>query len=171
MLDEEFTSYLSSLKSDLNFKGLINHLNDSDIVFKNNRLRNACGMTTFECIYIDIEALKWGFSDELVFFIFLHEMGHYKRIIKYGKNFFIGHLSNNNKTSLFEYLMLEEDIADRYASHLYNKLNGKNIPTYISDILNSSNRKQSYCLAASDLVGRVNNDENNYKKIMESYIL
>lgn len=171
MLDEEFTSYLSSLNSDLNFKGLINHLNDSGITFKNNRLRNASGMTTFECIYIDIEALKWGFSDELVFFIFLHEMGHYKRILKYGKIHTLNNLSINDETSLYEYLMTEEDVADRYALHIYYKLNNKKTPSYIIEMLSSYGRKQQYRSGAKVLIGKVKNDEDNYINFMKDYLL
>lgn len=171
MLDEEIITYLSEIKSDLKFQRLLEHLKASGVIFKNKRLRGVSGMTTFDCIYIDVETIKCGFAHELVYFIFLDELAHYKRVSKYGKDYFLNRLSNNDATTLYEYLMLEEDIADRYALMLYNKFNEKSIPSYLNVVLKSQDRKSSYALTAKELVGQINNDEKNYNRLMESYIL
>lgn len=170
MVDEEIKQYLSDENDKLNFKGLLKVLENRDVIVKNKKLCGVAGMTTFDCIYIDLECLDYGYPSTVKFFVFLHELGHYKRIEKYGKEFFINKLSSDNPRELFEYLILEEDVANRYAKLLYRKINKESFPEHLFNQINSTNRKATYMEYAKELVGKVQNNEDNYNKLMESYI-
>jgi len=78
---EESIKVVLEKQGSLDFKPLYTHMENSGLVFKNQRLRMVMGIATYAGIYLDME--KFGqYTDESKYFVILHEMAHGKRIQK-----------------------------------------------------------------------------------------
>lgn len=104
-----------------NINTLMSVLKDIDIA--NAKLTNSIyGLTSYSRIYIDIHGIIKNMGDNYLLFIILHELAHYKKIKTMGKDWY---LNFNLKYNFEEYLRaykFEEDFANRWATHMMNKL-------------------------------------------------
>ena len=172
MIDESIIDFLEKKHGDLDFKCLVSIMKESGIPFYNKRLREAIGLTSFTCIYVDLDKLTHKYNyDMLIYFVFLHEMCHFKRISKYGVKHFVTMLSDEDFNSFAEHLLYEEVLADRYASLMFKILNGTQYPKYLTQNLDDKNNRADYKSKSRELFGHVKNDENNYNKVIESFLV
>jgi len=168
MIDESIIADIET-KGD-NFKPLFLLMQNSGIIFKNRRLVGALGLATFDCIYLNMDALKHKPSD-LYFFVILHEMAHHKRISKLGKEYFLKLFSDNDFDVFSNGVINEEIIADRYGCYVYKCLTNKNFPIYLTQQLDRKYKQDQYKDQIKGLFGLVKNSENNYIKLMESFLI
>ena len=172
MVDEEIISFLTSLdsESDLDFLKLINFIRESDIPVFSNELVSAFGIATFYGIHLDIRILK-TISHDTIFFIILHEIGHYKRIIKKGKQYHLHCLSDNNIDNLYNHILIEEIIADKYGSLVFRLLNNITYPYEKTQRLRSVPNQFKFYPIAKQMHNQIQNDENKYIELINNFII
>jgi hypothetical protein len=172
LIDEEIIIFLIDLnsKSDLNFIKLINFIKESNIPFFSNELVSAFGIATFYGIHLDIRLLK-TISYDMVYFIILHEIGHYKRIIKKGKQYHLHCLSDNNIDNLYNHILIEEIIADKYGSLVFRLLNNINFQYEKTQQLNSIQNQFKFYPLAQSMCNIIQNDEEKYIKLVNDFIV
>jgi len=157
-------------ESDLNFIGLLNLINEDKIDIKVRNLIKSGGIATFYEIYLDMSKLRF-LDHDIRFFIICHEIAHYRKIKKDGVDFHMNKLSVNDLIELYEHILNEEIFADRYGNILYKHLNGRSFPYEKTQKLNDYENRLKYIQTASYLLNRINNNEENYKNLINNYIV
>lgn len=172
MIDGDIIYFLTDLdsKSNLDFLKLITFINENDIPIFSNELVSAFGIATFYGIHLDIRLLK-TISHDIVFFIILHEIGHYKRIVKKGKQYHLHCLSDNNIDNLYNHILIEEMIADRYGSLVFRLLNGTTYPYEKTQRLRSISNQFKFYTTAQQMYNMVQNDEKKYNELINNFII
>jgi len=101
MIDKSLKTALKKKKSDLNFKQLLEFMEASGIDFKDRKIKfNSLGIATMYGLVINSEELD-RYDDRITFFVILHEIAHYKRIQKMGKDALIKALSAEDFDTFF----------------------------------------------------------------------
>lgn len=157
-------------KSHLNFKGLVSFLEESEFSFVDAELHEARGMATIDNIYLDLTKLNYD-DDQLIFFIILHEYCHGIRMKRMGKKEIISFLSEEDFDVMFEHVVGEEVLADRYGSLMYYHFNKEKYPRYRTQLLTETSNRVNYKDRVRPLHGMINNSEEKYNKLMESFIV
>ncbi len=171
MIDESLIECLKDKNGKYDFNQLIEFMEASNIVFKDRTLKNAAGIATYECIYLDSSNFDFKIPDFMIYFIILHEMAHYKRLHKYGEAYFINELSNENYDNLFEHVIYEEILADRYASRVFYILNNKVFPKYYTQCLDDPRKKAAYRYRIDFFFGKIKNNKKNYDDLFKEFII
>ena len=171
MIDESLIKCLKDKHGKYDFNQLIEFMEASNIVFKDRKLKSAAGIATYDCIYVDSSNFNFRIPDFMVYFIILHEMAHHKRLHKYGKHHFIKELSNENYDDLFEHVVGEEILADRYASRVFYKLNNEVFPKYYTQCLDDPNKKAAYRYRIEFFFGKIQNNEEKYDNLFKQFIV
>lgn len=169
-IDNEIIKLLENKPKQLDFKALIKFMIESDIQFKNENLISSVGIATLDNILIDINKIT-RYSDSLIYFIILHEIGHYKRITKLGREQIISNLSIMDFDNFTNSIVTEEMIADRYASFVFLKLNGLPFPRIQTQSLELEVNKMKYRLKTARYFGVIKNSEENYYKLINQFVL
>ncbi len=154
----------------LEFINLLDYMEFLGIPFYNRRLVGAIGLATFDGIYLDIKKFN-TYPNSVLFFVILHEIAHYKRFIRFGKAYMVKMISIDDFDIFFDYVVNEEMTADRYASFIYYKMNKEKYPKQYTQQLDDSYKKEQYKPIAKLLFGVVDNNEENYKKLLEGFII
>jgi hypothetical protein len=171
MITENLKEYLLSLDgSVLNFKGLVEFIERSDIEFIGCRIHTVNGVATHKKVFINFPSIC-NESPEIIYFIILHEYCHALRIDKMGKLEMIKMLSSDNFDEVFEHVINEEILADRYGSFMFHKFNKRKYPRYLTQELDLLCNQKKYRDRVGGLFGRITNDEEAYDKIVESFII
>lgn len=174
MLSEKLKNTLTEKLSDCNVEGLICFMESVDVEYHIADLRGPLAMATFEGVFIDINRIidkSWMNDSRLMYFIILHETAHIKRMKKLGKTEILKNLSLEVFNDFFEHVIGEELIADRYGCYLYQKLNKKEFPSYMTQQLDLEINKERYKQTARGFFGRIQNDEKKYKELFEQFII
>ena len=174
MLSKKLKSVLTKNLSGCNVDGLICFMENNDVEYHIADLRGPLAMATFEGVFIDITRIvdRLDINDgSLMYFIILHETGHMKRMKKLGKEEIIRNLSLGVFDDFFEHVIGEEIIADRYSCYVYQKLNKKEFPRYMTQELNLEHKKERYKQTAKGFFGRIQNDEKKYKELFNQFII
>jgi len=158
-------------KGDVDFSLLLKFMKESGIRFENRRLRDVYGIATYHTIYLDVEKLVNDFNTNMIWHIILHEIAHFKRIKKIGKDNVIKMLSSEDFDEFCNHIIGEEIIADRYSCFVYYIFNKETFPKEATQQLENPLNKIRYRNIIKGLFGVIKNDEENYKKILESYIV
>jgi hypothetical protein len=144
-------------------------MRESGIVYKDRTLKGPLGVATIDCVFINLKRIK-DFHPAILFFIILHETAHHKRIQKMGKEKVINMLSNEDFDAFCEHVIYEERVADRYACMVYGKMNGFEFPKAATQRLDEPERQQMYRSTASVLFGKIKNSEEEYNKLLNSFV-
>ena len=172
MLDDDIKKFLleKSENSYLKFNLLYNWLTKINVTITNSKLKNASALSTFDTIYIDLNQLNQYYKDELIYFIFIHEIAHYKRMCKLGKDKILFNLSLNDFDLFSDSIISEEIIADRYASLLFYKFNGVLYPREHTQRLTENFFKTIYKKNTIKYFNVINNSEENYNNFIKKII-
>lgn len=169
MIDNEIKETLLNIDSKLNFEGLLSWMESNGVPYKNRRLRGPMGFAAFDGVYLNLDMIL-NYNPSLLFFVILHETAHYKRIIKMGKENVIKFLSYEDFDKFFDHVVTEEIIADRYGRLVYRLLNGANFPIHVTQQLDNEYKRERYKSTARVLFGKINNSEEEYNKLVKSFI-
>jgi len=169
MVDEVIKIVLKEKHGELNFNGLLEFMEFSSIDFKARKLRGPMGIATYFCIYLDMDKID-TYHDQMLFFVILHEIAHYKRIAKVGKEHIIKMLSLEDFEEFCTHVITEEIIADRYGCYVFYLLNKNIFPRGATQQLDIDYRRIQYKNTAKYLFGQIQNNEENYKKVLESFL-
>ena len=164
------TSIREKLKS-IDLEPILCFMENTDIEFRDRKLAGPFGIATFYCVYLDIDKMINVFDLTTIGYIILHEIGHYKRIVKMGKEHVLSMLSNDYFYIFSEHIIHEEIIADRYASFVYKKLMNTILPNEITQQLNIESNKIKYVNGTRRLFGIIENNEDSYIKTLEGFII
>ena len=156
-------------ESDLDFIKLLNFINENDYPIIDSRLINALGMATYYTIYLDIDYIEFQ-PYRLRYFIILHEIAHYKRLHKKGLDYHLSKLSSKNVQDVYEHIILEELIADKYAMATYYALTNSYYPYEETQRINEYENKIKFMNTANGLIGVLENNEDSYKTMIKKHI-
>ena len=170
MVDETIKIILREKKSELNFRVLLSFMEATGIEFRDRILRGPMGIATYYCIYLDMTKII-TYHEKMLFFVILHEIAHFKRIAKVGREHVIRMLSIEEFKPFCDHIINEEIIADRYACYVYQCLNQDEFPRTATQELHLDYRQREYERTAQHLFGVIKNNEENYKKLLESFVL
>jgi hypothetical protein len=172
MLDDAVKKFLLNKEetSHLNFKLLHSWLTTLKVNIINSSIKNASALSTFNVIYVDLEHLNKHYKDDLIFFIFIHEIAHYKRMCKLGKEKILANLSLNDFDLFSDNIVSEELIADRYASLLFYIFNGILYPREKTQRLTETFFKTIYKKNTIKYFNVINNSEENYNNFIKKII-
>lgn len=170
MIDESIKTLLNQKHGELNFKGLLTFMEDSGIEFRARKLSWPLGIAAFYCIYLDLTRLS-KYHDKLTYFVILHEIAHYKRINKFGKEHYIKMLSIGDFDVFCGFIITEEIVADRYGCKLYYHLNKYSFPRGATQELHLVKNQDSYRRTAKQLFGVIQNSEEKYIELIESFLI
>ncbi len=157
-------------ESDLNFIKLLNFINENNIPVVDSKIISAVGMATYYKIHLDLDGLDFQ-PPTLRYFIILHEIGHYKRLHKKGLEFHLHNLSTSNVNMLYSHILNEEIIADNYGMYTFKRLTGVEYPYENTQRLKEYENKVKFMDTAYSLLGRLQNNEDSYKSMIEQYII
>jgi hypothetical protein len=135
--------FLVKKLSKLNYQALFSLIGENRIEFIPVRLAGAYGMTLPDRIYVDLYELR-RLPDNVVYFVLLHEIFHYKRYQQLGKQHFINQLSNPNFEELHNHIIDEEMAADKYGCEMYRLFNGQDYPVQLTQMLDDPYRRSMY---------------------------
>ena len=173
MVDESIKRILIENHGNLNFNGLLEYMEETGIDYHNRKINGPMGIATYYCIFIDFEFIinRWGYH--LLYFIILHETAHFKRIERMGgKDAVIKMLSVEDFDVFCEHVIGEEIFADRYACYVYQLLNRFNFPREATQNLHQKQVQDRYKeRSAIHLFGVIKNNEEIYKKLLESFLI
>jgi hypothetical protein len=178
MIKEEFKIKIIDVLGDdklmkFNVYDLVLFMEKSDISYYMADLKGPLGLTTLDGVYIDLNEIMVRYTSEsskILYFILLHETAHMKRIIKMGKHEVLKQLSNTDFDKLFDHIISEEIIADRYGSLLYYFLNKKIYPKHYTQQLDNIHIKEKYRNNAIVFLGQIQNDETSYYNFVNKFI-
>ena len=159
------------LKKEVDLSPLIALMEASGVDFKNRKLNGPFGMATYLSVYLDVDKLLDCFNTRMIWFIILHEMGHFRRIQKMGKDKPISMFSLEDYDAFCNHIISEEIFADRYACFIYYLNNKQEFPRLATQQLYLVENQQRYKMAIQPLFGVVKNKEENYIQLFESYII
>jgi hypothetical protein len=168
MLNEELKEKIRENLSGYNVESLISYMEEIDVPFYRADLMGPLAMATFEGVYLDFSRVL---NPQLMFFIILHETAHIKRMKKLGKQEILRNLSLDSFDGFFEHVLHEEQIADRYACYIYQKLNKDIYPSVMTQQLHLEENKIKYQQTARGFFGRIQNSEKKYKELFEQFII
>lgn len=171
MIAESLKLALNSKDSKLDFKRLLAFMEDSGINFEDRQLKHrVLGMASADAIYINSKALN-EYDNRMSYFVILHEMAHYKRIQRLGRKSLIAKLSDDNFETFCQHIIEEEIFADRYASVIFHLFNQKIFPSYMTQELHLDYRKFQYEAVAKQFFGVIKHKEENYKELLNSFLV
>ena len=173
MLSDELKESLVEYSSEgttLNFERLISFLEESEVSFVKGKFRVPVGgLTTPEHVYIAIDNLMM-MREEMVYFVFLHELCHGLRFIKMGKDYHMDSLSHEEFGDFADYILYEEILADRYGSLIYKIFNGVSLDKKYTQQLDIQSNAIRYKTVMGNMYGVVKGDEDNYKELVNTYM-
>ena len=155
---------------DLDFIKLLSFINENKIPIADSKLINALGMATYYKIHLDIDHIEFQ-PHKLRYFIILHEIAHYKRLQKKGLDYHLSKLSSDNLKDVYEHIILEELIADRYAMKTFHTLIKEYYPYEETQRINDYGNKIKFMSSANALMGVLENNEDSYKKMINNHIM
>lgn len=128
------------------------------------------GIASFYGVYLDIDRIINRFGCEMISYIFLHEIGHFKRITKMGKEHVLSMLSHDDFYVFSDHIIEEEMIADRYAVFVYKKLTKNILSREITQQLNIKYNRDKFVLNNTRLFGNIKNNEESYMNFLNNFI-
>ena len=159
------------VKSEFDFKTLISFMKESEIEFHDKKLRGVYGLATYYAIYLDMDKLISRFTPMMISYVILHEIGHYKRIAKMGKDTMLKSISMEDFIEFSDHVIVEEIYADRYSTYVFFKLNKEIFPKGATQELDIDYNRKKYRELCRPLFGLVKNDENNYREMVERFFV
>jgi Zn-dependent peptidase ImmA (M78 family) len=169
----------------MDFKELINeykvddscYFNELEKLFENVPVTitpfkmKAAGFAIDEGIFINENIIGYASKDEIAYLL-LHELGHYKRINRFnnGKtlNEFIESISQNFD-SLFDCIITEEIVAERYGLYCFRKLSGRDYHYWTQD-LHIIENQDKYKPNVRYVYNSMNDSDLNYSDFMKKSI-
>ena len=172
MIDESIKKALLEKHGKLNFKALLDFMESTGINYQNRKMRGPLGLATYHTVYINLDAINI-YPDNLLYFIILHEIGHYKRIERMGgKDGVIKMLSIEDLDAFCEHIIGEEIFADRYACFLYQILTKAKFPREATQNLHIKYVQERYKERSAILLfGKVKNNEEIYHQLIDSFLI
>lgn len=124
LLNKSFTDHLSQSCSYKTYEPILPLLEGINII--NASIIHANGIATIDKVYIDIEGILTKYDERKLIHIILHELAHYYRIQKKGKEWYYNYVLHTNMDDYVEQTIFEENFADRWATLKYNELYNDN---------------------------------------------
>ncbi len=169
MVAQTIREKLQKLDGEYKFNDLLTFMEESGITFIDRRLNGPAAIATLDGVIVDVFNF-YRYPDKVIFFIFIHEIAHMKRLTKNGKGWFLGQLSIENYEEFTRELFREEVLADRYACRMFYKLNGMIYPWSQTQQLNLPEKQKAYAPLTDSYYGKINNNEETYRMLIQSFI-
>ena len=155
----------------IDLEPILSYMESTGIEFRDRNLAGPMGIATFYCVYLDLDKMVRQFNTRMIGYIMLHELGHYKRILKMGKQHVLDMLSNHDFDIFSDHVIGEEIAADRYASYVYLKLTKTILSREITQQLHLEHNRTRYRERTKQIFGIIENDEEKYIQLLEGFII
>ena len=148
------------LKSDLDFKTLINTLENSETYFMVSTLDGPLGIALSGSVILDINIVDNSLNNAFIFFL----------IKKFGIEKFINLFKQDSFDEFFNHVIEEEILADRFASYHFSKLNNRKCPSDLPQGLEYSLCQINYKEMLKPIFDMVNSEDDYYKLVSNIFI-
>lgn len=155
--------------SELDFKGLVEFLENSEYEFIGGKLRGVLGVATVGKAVFDIDWLSIE-DNQLIFFVVLHEYAHLLRITKMGKDKIVSFFAEEDFDKFLDHIVGEEIIADRFGALMFHHFNKEVFPRYRTQRLHEETRREQYGEQIGNIHGMVT-DEKSYDDMINLIIM
>ena len=163
---KEYIEFLKENDTDHNWGGLYELYKEVKVEFVAFKVE-ALAMATFEGVYINTDIDEYNYN--MIYFVFLHELAHYKRFVKMGIEYHMNQLSLEDWDMFKDSMVYEEMIADNYALHCYRVLNSKTYTGWYQE-LHLAHNKDQYGHGVEFIFGQIENDKEKYLELLHSVI-
>lgn len=155
-----------------NFKGLYSFIVDNEIPIEFVGFKfTVLGMAAYDKIYIS-KTIARDFSKEAIFFVIGHEVGHYMSFKKRGYQYHLDILSSTDFDIVFNHVIHEEILADKFSGMLFYALNHRLYDGLLKQHLHLKNQQMKYKpIIRGTLFGLYSNDIGEYEEAVESLIV
>lgn len=156
-----------------NLEGLLKIVEESEFNFYMAKLKGPMGMANFNGVYLDMDKIKsksWMGCSEYLFSTILHELAHMKRMKKIGKKKIIEYFSATNFEDLYNHVLYEEMLADRYACIMFYKLNKRILNVSYTQSLHVEYNRERIKYNSRNVFGLIKNDESKYDEFAKFMI-
>lgn len=161
---------LNNKRGPIDLNVLVSFMEETGIDFIPCSLKIALGVATYKNVYLDIKQLSKLYNTKMIAFIILHEIGHYKRAARMGKDGVLKALSDDDFERFSDHIVGEEIVADRYACLVYYKLYNDIFPRNATQQLDIELYRMQYKRTTRPLFGVIQNSDENYEKLLSEYI-
>ena len=169
MLSKSFEDHLLKNTDQEFVDKLIPHLEGVNII--NTSLSNGIiGIAKPELIYLNLEAAirrtgKYGLA-----FIILHELAHYKRIKKKGKEWYLNYVLRSDEETYVRHTILEETIADKWGVDMVKEIYDITIVAPRSPLISSKEFSDITRVMYRGIRTNVKT-EDDFNNMLNSYVL
>ena len=175
-----FNKFIDELEysSNFDFNGLKNIFNVYGIIVKDSVLKgDILGLTSFNSeIHFNMSKIKNLLENKIIshadiFFLILHELCHFIRIKKYGKDYHIKNIITDNFDEFCEFLLYEEMVCDKFSTIYFYKFNklkysGKFIRDFSSYLL-----KEYYTNGLNKTYKKASEYNFDFEKMVDEYFV
>jgi hypothetical protein len=163
--------FLKKKLGELNYAALLTLIKDNNIDLIFAKILGGLGLTTPDKIYLDEGKLNCHRPD-VVFFTILHEIFHYKRIKLLGNAFFVAQFSNENFDEFHQFVVNEENFADRYGRLIFFKFNKFPYPVEFTQMLHDEYYASRYKFITKQMFELFKTKGSDcYDKLYEEFII
>jgi len=155
----------------LDLEPILCFMENSGIDILDRNLKGPMGIGSIYCIYLDFDNLIRVFDTRMIGYVILHEIAHYKRIVKMGKYKVFEMLSSHDFDIFSNHIIEEEIIADRYARYSFLKLTKEVLPKEMTQQLDLEYNSRRYREKNKAIFGVIENNEKSYVKLVESFVI
>jgi len=149
--------------SRLDFTKLVEFIKFNNIPIKQIGIKVAPAVTSAEVIYLDFDGVldtEKRFGSQFIYFLILHEIGHFLRLRKYGENLIKDMYAIPEYPDFLDKVMEEENFADKFGCIMFYKLNGVR---YMGQLTN----RDVYAYQMSSVYNAVHHGKLNYEAMLE----
>lgn len=128
------------------------------------------GIAKPDLIYLNLETAiritgKYGLA-----FVILHELAHYKRIKKKGKEWYLNYILHSDEESYVRDTILEETIADKWGVDMVKEIYGITIDTLRNPIISSNKFSDKTRVMYKSIRNSVKT-EDDWNNMLNGYVL
>ena len=168
LIDTEFIEFIEKenechIQPEVDLNVVLNLLIKENISVKVHNDGGFTGLATLWGLYFNLHNL-WKYPNILKYYIILHEIGHIKRIKKYGESFVLSAFSEDDFDKFSDSIINEEILADRYASFAYYQLTGELFPISYTQKLHLPEYRERYKNMLKSHHTNIDNDIEKYKE-------
>lgn len=132
--------------------------------------RGLNGITKPELIYINLEETIRSLGMYGLAFVILHELAHYKRIKKKGKEWYLNYVLRSDEETYVRNTILEETIADKWGVDMVKEIYGITIVSPRNPLI-SSKEFSDKTRTIYKLIRNSVNNEDDWDNMLNGYVL
>ena len=169
MLNKSFKEHLLK-NTDQEFVDKLNPYLEGVNIINASLLHGISGIAKPELIYLNLETTIKKMGQYGLAFVILHELAHYKRIKKKGKEWYLNYILRSDEETYVRDTILEETIADKWGVDMVKKIYGVTIVAPRNPVISSKEFSDRTRVMYKSIRNSVKT-EGDWDNMLNSYVL